>query len=172
MLRKILSLLDRQEKRRGILIVAMVTIMAALEVAGVASVMPFLSVVGNPEVVHSNAILASAYNTLGFTSVDDFLLALGLFAFGLILASAIFKALTLYAMNRFIEMRRHSISLRLLETYLRQPYAFFLNRHSSDMAKNILSETDQLINNVFRPAMELFAYTVVLVGMIILAGDC
>ncbi|MDZ7662801.1 MAG: ABC transporter ATP-binding protein [Thiohalophilus sp.] len=168
MVRKILSLLDRQEKRRGILIVAMVTIMAALEVAGVASVMPFLSVVGNPEVVHSNAILASAYNTLGFTSVDDFLLALGLFAFGLILTSAIFKALTLYAMNRFIEMRRHSISHRLLETYLRQPYAFFLNRHSSDMAKTILSEIDQLIHNVFRPSMDMFAYAIILGSMITL----
>lgn len=166
--RKALALLSPKEKRRGGLVLGMVIIMAVLETAGVASVMPFLSVLGNPEVVETNPALNAVYEGLGFTSVDAFILALGAAAFGLILFSDFFRSLTHYAMNRFVEMRRHSIGKRLLETYLRQPYAFFLDRHSGDMAKNILSEVDQLVQQVFRPGMQMVAYSVVILALVIL----
>ena len=120
--RKALALLSRKEKRRGGLVLGMVIIMAVLETAGVASVMPFLSVLGNPEVVETNPVLNTVYEGLGFTSVDAFILALGAAAFGLILFSAFFRSLTQYAMNRFIEMRRHSIGKRLLEIATGQPH--------------------------------------------------
>lgn len=118
--------------------------------------------------IETNPVLSTIYDRLAFHSVDAFLFALGAAAFGLILFSALFRILTHYAMNRFIEMRRHSISKRLLETYLRQPYEFFLDRHSGDMSKSILSEVDQLVSNVFRPGMQMVAYSVVLVAIVIL----
>ena len=165
---KALALLTPKEKRRGGLVLIMVTIMAVLETAGVASVMPFLAVLGNPEVVNTNPFLSGLYQGLNFQEVDAFIMALGGAAFALILFSALFRSLTHYAMNRFIEMRRHSIGKRLLETYLRQPYSFFLDRHSGDMAKNILSEVDQLVGQVFRPGMNMVAYSVVILGLVIL----
>jgi len=142
--------------------------MAGLQAAGVVSVMPFLSVLGNPEIVRDNPVLAWVFETFGFASVDSFVIVLGLASFLLILFSAVFGSFTHYIMNRFIEMRRHSIGERLLETYLRQPYEFFLNRHSSDLAKTILSEADQLVGNVFRPGVTLIAYGLVTVAMVIL----
>ncbi len=168
MLKKVFFLLSRKEKRRGAMVLALVVVMAALETAGVASVMPFLSVLANPELVEENPALRAVYDRLGFRSVDSFLFALGAASFALIIFSAAFRTLTHYAMNRFIEMRRHSIGERLLETYLRQPYAYFLNRHSGDMAKSILSEVDQLVQNVFRPGITMLAYIVVTLGIITL----
>ncbi|MCC5869925.1 MAG: ABC transporter ATP-binding protein [Gammaproteobacteria bacterium] len=165
---KALALLTPKEKRRGGLVLVMVTIMAVLETAGVASVMPFLAVLGNPEIVNTNPLLNGLYQNIGFEDMDAFIMALGAAAFGLILFSALFRSLTHYVMNRFIEMRRHSIGKRLLETYLRQPYAFFLDRHSGDMAKNILSEVDQLVQQVLRPGMQMAAYSVVILALVLL----
>ena len=125
--RKALALLSRKEKRRGGLVLGMVIVMAVLETAGVASVMPFLSVLGNPEVVQTNPVLNSVYEGLGFTSVDAFILALGAAAFGLILFSAFFRSLTHYAMNRFVAMRRHSIGKRVLEMATGQPHGAVLS---------------------------------------------
>jgi len=168
LLKKLLSLLSRQEKRRGAVVLGMVVVMALLETAGVASVMPFLSVLGNPETVKTNPFLSQAYEGLGFTSVDAFLLALGAGAFALIVFSAAFRSLTVYAMNRWAFMRMHSLSERLLETYLRQPYAFFLNRHSGDMSKGILTETQQLQQQVIKPGLNAVAYGVVLIAIVTL----
>ncbi|MBK5944766.1 ABC transporter ATP-binding protein [Halorhodospira halophila] len=146
----------------------MVVVMALLETAGVASVMPFLSVLGNPEVVETNPVLNQLYVGLGFESVDAFLMALGAGAFVLIVFSAAFRSLTIYAMNRWAWMRMHSLSERLLETYLRQPYAYFLNRHSGDMGKSILTETQQLQQQVIKPGLDALAYGVVVIAIITL----
>ena len=37
-------------------------------------------------------------------------------------------------------MREHSISKKFVESYLNQPYVWFLNRNSADLGKTILSE--------------------------------
>lgn len=168
MIKKILALLTPYERRRGLIVLLMMVGLAILETSGVASIMPFLAVLANPEVVQENALLKTLYTTLEFESVDDFLFWLGVGAFSLVTLGAIFRTLTLYAMYRYTEMRRHSISYRLLETYLRQPYEFFLNRHSGDLAKSILSEVDQLVSHVFRPLLTMIAYGTVATAMIAL----
>jgi len=167
-LRKIRALLSAGERRRGALLMVMVVIMALLETAGIASVMPFLAVLGDPSVVQTNPWLAAAYERLGFVSTDAFLVALAIGAFLVVVCGAAFRILTQYALNRFAEMRRHSVGERLLETYLRQPYAFFLNRHGSDMAKSILSEVDTLVLKVFRPLLYVIAYSCVALAIIML----
>src|SRR5660398_180885 len=168
--RKVLRLLTPRERKRGALVLGMVVIMALLETAGVASVAPFLSVLGNPSMVETNPILSRLYTGFGFESTDSFLVLLGAGAFALIVIAAGFRTLTLYAMNRYMQIRGHSLSERLLETYLRQPYTFFLDRHSGDMAKGILSEVNQLVGNVLQPALDAVAYGVValaLVGLLV-----
>jgi ABC-type multidrug transport system fused ATPase/permease subunit len=164
--RKALALLTPHEQRRGLLLLGLVVFMALLETAGVASILPFLAVLGNPGVVSTHPALSWLYATLGFDSVNRFLMALGIAAFVVIVCAAAFRVFTIYAMNRFINMRRHSLSERLLETYLRQPYAFFLNRHSSDMATSILSEVDQVVGNVLQPGFSVIAYTVVALALV------
>ena len=164
--KKVLALLSPHERRRGALVMVMVIIMAVLETIGVASVMPFLAVLGDPEAIHNTAYLAAIYDFFGFDSAESFLMALGIGAFCIVLFSAAFRILTTYAINRYTQMRRHSVGERLLETYLRQPYSFFLNRHSGDMAKSILSEVDQLIANVIKPGFDAIAYSVVALAII------
>lgn len=170
-LKKVIALLTSRERKRGVLVLLLVMGMALFESVGVASVMPFLAVLGDPELIHSNAILNLFYmraHSFGITTSEDFLIILGVGAFVLLMVSSVYRAFTHYVMNHYIEMRRHSIGVRLLETYLRQPYAFFLGRHSSDMSKTILSEVDQLIGNVIRPAYNMVAYSFVLIAITVL----
>ena len=164
-LKKAVSLLTKSELKRGSLILLLVMGMALLETVGVASVMPFLAVLGNPEIINTNFVLIWLFNvgkSIGIKSPDDFLILLGVGAFILIIVSASYRIITHYVMNIYIEMRRHSISSRLLQNYLRQPYEFFLNRHSSEMSSAILSEVDQVVSNLFRPAFSMFASSLVL----------
>jgi ABC-type multidrug transport system fused ATPase/permease subunit len=162
-----MSLLSRREKQRGLGLLLLVIVMAALETAGVASVMPFLAVLGNPGLVESNPHLSRAYTASGAPNVTRFLVYLGIASFAVVMISALFRAGANYAMNNYIEQRRHSIGMRLLATYLRQPYEFFLNQHSANLSKSILSEADQLTQNIYRPLIQLVAFGVVLMAMVV-----
>ena len=74
--------------------------------------------------------------------------------------------MTQYAVNRFASLQRHYFSTRLLKTYLQQNYEFFIQRNSATLAKNILSEVDQLIWTMILPALTLMSYGVVLLSMV------
>ncbi len=165
---KLLALLSPAERRRAYLLLGMILVMAFLDVVGVASIMPFMAVLANPAVVETNRWLARAYQGLGFSDTDRFLFFLGVGVFVALVASIAFKALTTYALLRFTHMRAYSLSRRMVAGYLRQPYEWFLNRHSADLGKTVLSEVELVANGALLPMMQLIAQGVVVIALLIL----
>ena len=169
--KKLLFLLTPHERKRAGLLLVMILIMALLDMIGIASILPFMAVITNPGLVETNYILNymfQASNIFGVENNQQFLFALGVFVFVILITSLVFKALTNYAQLRYIQMREYSISKRLVEGYLHQPYSWFLGRHSADLGKTILSEVAQVVGGGLRPLMELIAKGVVSIVIIIL----
>jgi ABC-type multidrug transport system fused ATPase/permease subunit len=167
-IKKFLDLLSPSEQKNALFLLFMVVIMALLDVIGVASIMPFIAVMTNPELVESNIILNNIYKNFNFKSQHDFLFALGVMVFILLVFSLIFKAITTYAQTRFALMLEYSIGKRLVSGYLHQPYSWFLNRHSADLGKTILSEVANLINGGIIPLMIFMAQSAVAFGLLLL----
>ncbi len=166
---KLLDLLSPSERKRAGVLLGMMLVMALLDMLGVASILPFIAVLANPALIETNPILFSAYQlskNLGLSSTDQFLFFLGLIVFALLVFSLAFKALTTYAQTRFALMREYSIGKRLVEGYLHQPYSWFLNRHSADLGKTILSEVQTIMYNGILPLMTLFAQSAVAIALL------
>ncbi|MFW6150780.1 MAG: ABC transporter ATP-binding protein [Chloroflexota bacterium] len=166
--RKVLDLLTPKERKLLWVVFAGVLTAALLETAGVASILPFLTLVASPDAVTDNAIVSWLFNTFGFTDVDRFLLFLGLLALGVLVLSNALRAAVMWAMLRFSWGRNHSISRRLLAGYLHRPYTFFLNENTAILGRNILGETGQLVNGILVPGIEIVARAVVLIFIIAL----
>lgn len=167
-IKKLLDLLKPPERKRAYLLLGMILVMALLDMVGVASIMPFMAVLANPELVETNALLKTAYEKLGFTDPRQFLFALGMLVFVLLVVSLAFKALTTHAQLRFTLMREYSIGKRLVEGYLHQPYSWFLSRNSADLGKSILSEVGTLIHGGMMPMMNLIAQGAVAMALLAL----
>lgn len=153
------------------MLIGMILVMALLDMLGVASILPFIAVLSNPELIQTNAVLNIAFqaaSALGFHTPEQFLFGLGVLVFLLLVTSLAFKALTTYAQTRFALMREFSISKRLVEGYLHQPYSWFLNRHSADLGKNILSEVNAVIGNGILPLLTLIAQLTIALSLLIL----
>lgn len=163
-LSKIWALFLPSEKRRALLMLGLVTLMAAAETLGVLSIMPFLSVLARPGIVNEHPVLRTIYQNSGSESIRDFLVILGLATMVVVVISSALKTVTLHVVNRFVHFQRHSLSSRLLSRYLHQPYEFFLSRNPSELSKNILSEVDQLTFELLQPLSMLIAQ-----GTIVLA---
>lgn len=169
-IRKILDLLDSRERRNTVLLFGLMLGMGIMEVLGAISVLPFVAVVANSEVVEKNEYLRGIYEYFAFTNSQSFLVFLGLCTFVLVVGRLGFTALTHWAIARFSNMRGYTLSSRLLRGYMGRPYSFFLNRHSADLAKTVLSEVTQVIRKSLMPALELAAYglmALLLIGLIV-----
>ena len=168
-LKKLLALLNPPERKRAAMLLIMILVMAFLDMLGVASILPFMSVLANPELVQTNAVLNTAFTIsrhIGIYTPEQFLFTLGVLVFVLLVTSLAFKALTTYAQIRFALMREYSIGKRLVEGYLYQPYSWFLNRHSADLGKNILSEVSTVIYGGMLPLMTLMTQSTVALALL------
>ena len=123
---KILKLLSPSERRSLYLLFPAVIATGFLEVAGIASIVPFLSLVSNPQAIQENRWLALAFDRLGFGNANQFLIFLGSAALVILTISNVFTAFTTYYLTRFSHMRGYTLSKRLLIRYISQPYTFFL----------------------------------------------
>ena len=162
------SLLDKRERRRGLIVLAMLITVAFAETLGVASIMPFVSVLTNPQLVDRSPYLAAMYGFLGFQDKQSFLFFLGIVFFVILVSSLSMKALGIWGQLRFSQNRDWSWASRLVGGYLRQPYEWFLNRHSSDLATSVLAEVNQVINNALFPGMQIIANVLVALFLVAL----
>jgi len=159
-IKKILDLLSASEQKRLFFLLFLIFMMAFIEMMGVASILPFMAVLANPEIIETNQILNYLYDKTGLFGVDTeqkFLFVLGLAVFIFLIISLSLRALTTYVQLRFTLIREYSVGKRLIENYLYQPYVWFLSRHSAELGKSILSEVNQVINGVMVPTMNLIA---------------
>lgn len=166
-IKKIFALFSRRERLRAYILLVLIMIQAFLEMVGVVSIMPFVLVLSNPEVIENNVYLNATYSTLGFESTQSFMFFLGIIMLLALLTTIGFKALVNYLLLRFIHMRGYSLSRLLVESYLRQPYHFFLNRHSADLGKSILSEANQVVSSVVKPLLKMISGAAVSFAIII-----
>ncbi len=163
-IKKLIEILTFQEQKRGVFLLAMILIMAFLEMLGLASIVPFLAILSNPDIVETNKILYNFYQIskeFGIKDNQQFLFLLGFIVFLLLVISLTFKAFTTYAQIIFIQLSNFSIQKRIIESYLKQSYSWFLNRHSSDLGKMILSEVGTVVSSGIKPLVELVSKSIV-----------
>tara|TARA_B100000886_G_C20425154_1_gene493585 strand:+ start:3423 stop:5216 length:1794 start_codon:yes stop_codon:yes gene_type:complete len=167
--KKLLYLLSSYEKKRAVLLLCMMLIVAFLEMIGVASIMPFMAVLTNPELIQTNSILNNLFilsKTIGIESNNQFLFAFGISIFLLLVVSIAFKALTNYALLKFTFMRQYSLGKRVIEGYLHQPFSWFLNRHTADLGKNIILEVGVIVNQALNPSLTFIQQTLTALAII------
>ncbi|MGO1159057.1 ABC transporter ATP-binding protein [Acinetobacter lwoffii] len=165
-LKQLWQILSPLDKRKVIYVLILVIGMAFIESAGVISIMPFLAVLSNPGIAESNHYLNLLYDFTEASNKQNFIVYLGFISLFIVVFSTVLKILTQYAVNRFSSLQRHYFSTRLLKIYLQQNYEFFIQRNSTVLVKNILSEVDQLIWTMILPALTLMSYGIVLLSMV------
>ena len=145
-----------RERRQLAWITAGLCLAALLEVAGVASVVPFLTLVGDPAAVGRLPLLGAAKAWLG-VSDRAFLAVVGFAALGAILATSLVNAGLTFAQLRFTNLAGYALSRRLLARYLARDRLFFANRNSAELAKNVLAEADRVVVGVLTPVTVMVA---------------
>jgi len=142
--------------------------MGFLEVLSISSIFPFMAIVTDPGIIQENKYLYFIYNYFSFSSDKEFLVWSGITVISLITITNAYNAYINWKIFDFVYSLTHRLSLRLLRGYLLQPYAFFLNRNSSDLSKNILAEVSRSVSGVILPGLNTFAKMAVTIFLFIL----
>tara|TARA_B100001121_G_scaffold89279_4_gene79325 strand:+ start:3756 stop:5549 length:1794 start_codon:yes stop_codon:yes gene_type:complete len=170
-LKKLIFLLTTREQFRAILIFFIILIMAFIEIAGLASIVPFMAILSDPNVIEDNSQLNMVYQVsrdFGIENEKQFLFLSGLVVFLLLVVSLITKALATYLQVNFSSTAKFNLEKRLVTSYLSQSYVWFLDRHSADLGKNILGEVGTVIKGGVQAMINLITRGVVAIAVLML----
>jgi ATP-binding cassette subfamily C protein len=158
---KLSELFDCKEKQQllGITVAAFFT--AIFQALGIASVLPFISLVMNPDIIFENEKIYFFYNFFRFQSKESFIVSVGFLMLGIILVGNLISAFTIWLRTRFIWQKNHSLSTVLLKRYLSLPYSFFLIKHTTELSKNVLVEVQNLTQSFLMPISKILIDTMI-----------
>jgi len=163
---KLYNLLSPREKKRAILLIILTLIMGLIDALGAASIMPFMSLIGNPQIIESSRLLQFLQKISGIEAYEDFTFFIGICVFLILVFSLSLKTITTYAQVRFIFFRDFTFGKKLLKFYLSQPYSWFLYKNSSDLGKNILDEVSSVVKNGLVPLINLISGLIIFASMV------
>ncbi|MEX2475916.1 ABC transporter ATP-binding protein [Marinobacter sp.] len=163
--RQLFGILDHRERIQAVFVFLFSIVVAGAEVVGVASILPFMSAVAEPESIQNNPLLATLREWLPFLDDGEFIVALGAGVIVLLLGSLAIRAVGIWVQVKFSTLRSHSVSYRLMKAYLHQPYQWYLNQHTARMSTSVLSEAGQVINGALFPAMQMVTKLLIVLAL-------
>lgn len=157
---------DRGQKKRMVILLAMMIIGAMFETVGLALVMPFISLVMDSSEIHKNPLLEWIYNVLNIKSTNDFIILAGITLIAVYIIKNVYIFFMYSIQYRFASNNKLKMSSRLLSIYLNKPYSFYLEKNSAEIIRNVnvdVSNVFTLLSTTLQFATEL----VTTVGMIL-----
>ena len=128
----------------------------AAEALGVASIMPFVAVLASPENLTTNEYLQKAFEITKSTDALDFLFLFGCFLFLIFVLTMCLRTLSMFIQYRFAVMCELDFATKLNKCFLTNNFEWFLDRNSTDIGRNILSEVETVVNKGVIATLKVF----------------
>ena len=156
MFTKLAYIFDRRDKWKiGILLVAVV-IGSFLELLGVTIFMPFIEIIREPSTIQRTWYLKRVYDGLHLTSNRSFLIVLSMGIILIYLLKNVYLIIEKSYIYKFSYNMQMKLSTRLLNTYMKEPYTFHLNKNIATLQRTLQEDTSKFMQ-VILYSLELVA---------------
>lgn len=160
------GLLDSSQKHKFLLLQLLVFLMAFFEVFAIASIGPFMALVGDISLLERSEYLSIIYFYFNFSDPYDFLFVSGVLVLLLLSLSTALSMLTTWRLSLFSFAIGTEISDRLYKYYLSENWLFHTKNNSSILIKHVSTETMRVTSQVILPFMQMNARIVLAVFII------
>ena len=155
LIKNLFKLLSPNQRKRFYALQFLVVIMSVFEILGVASIIPFMALVGDMSQLEQNTFIAEIYRQSGITSESQFVFWVGLCVLGLLFISMIISIFTIWGLSMFANKIGTEIADRLYTYYLKQGWLFHASGSSAQLTKKIATETMRVTGAVLVPLMQM-----------------
>ena len=142
------KLLNAKQKLNFFLLLILAVFVACLELLGIFSIFPFLTVIENPKIIKENIYLLRVFNFFNFKNEQAFIQFLGICVILLFLIRGIFS-ISLTALKMvFTRFFHKDLTFRLFQHYLNLEYLEFKKKKKSSSSEVLVNETLYVSNSI------------------------
>lgn len=146
--RKLSYILNRKQKIQLLFLFIIIGIGTFLELLGVTSVLPFINVVMTPEIVKTDETYRFFYEMLNLSNVNFFIAVLAMVIGIVFIVKNLFISFMYYMQYKWTFNNQARLAGRLMECYLKQPYYFHVTHNSSELIRNVNSDTVMMFHGI------------------------
>ena len=167
-LNKLIKLLSAKQKRQALAVFGLMLLAAVFEFLERHPILPFVSVLAQPNIMLSNRYLSALKDASGLTTVTEFTIMFGLITAFVIWTSMLVRACNIYFISRFGFSVMHALSLDMMRLNLARDYVFYLKQNTADLTKTVLVGAEESVRGVLFPIMRVVLHAIISVFLMVL----
>jgi ABC-type multidrug transport system fused ATPase/permease subunit len=167
MLKRLWSHLSQRRQKQFILLQFFVIIASFFEMISLGAVIPFLTVLADPEPVFENELMQPFIQFLEISNATELALPITILFIGLTLVSSVVRLLLLWVLTRLSFQAGADLSINIYRHTLYQDYSVHVSRNSSEVINGIITKTHTATKGVIAPVLNLISTLVTIAGIII-----
>lgn len=156
LIKEIFSIIDANKIRQVLLLQILIIVSNIFEVIGFASIIPFLSVIGNKDTLYSNKYLLGTYELFNMNSFNEFVIFLGVGVFCLVCFSFLLSILKQFLVTRFANGIGFELGNNLFRFYLQQGWIYHSQINTSELTSKISVEAIR-VKNIMKSLLQINA---------------
>ena len=163
-IKKLMVLLDKRQKRIMLLLVILMLIGAVLETAGVSLVIPVLNVVMDEHAVENKEYLRVVCDIfhIGYEDTKSLMIVTMLALIGVFVIKNVFLFFQQKAQLKFVYTNQFATSRRMMINFMQRPYEYYLNADTSVIQRSITSDVNNMYGLILA-LLQLFSEVIIFV---------
>ena len=166
LIKRLLSHLNVRRRVQLSLVLVLMILSVAAEAVSLATVMPFLWGLTNPQELWQWPLVQRVAPLLGVSQAADLLLPAALLFSVAVLVAAVIRLTSIWLSTRLSAAIGSDWSLDAFHRSVCQPYAVYLGRNSSVLITSMTSQLEQAVH-ALNQSLQMFSAFTVLVGLLI-----
>lgn len=162
---KLKLLLTRSEQWQMLLLFFMVLISMVLETMGLGLVLSSIAIMTKSDITQNYAFLEPVLKFFNYPNQIQLIIGGVIALFAIYCVKTGFLILMNWKKNKFIYGVEANLSHRLFEGYIRQPWAFHLQRNSAQLIYNITSEVSLFSSNALFSSLSVLTEGFIFIGI-------
>jgi len=157
--KKIWQILNSTEKKMLIKMSILKVFVGILDMAGVASIAPFIAVISSEKILNENQIILKMKNTLNYdnTEIIVFFAVLSLF---LISINQIFRILSKWYDTYVSHNIWWSLNRQMFSYFINEPYSFHIQTNSNALLEKLQVQTNAAVSGVVTPLFQILGHLI------------
>lgn len=159
-IKQLFSLLSDKQVKQFYILQVLVVVMAFTELLGIASIAPFMALVGDISILEKSNVFAELYQISGLTDPMDFVFYTGLLVLVALTISTIVSMYTIWKLGLYGASVGIEIADRLYAYYMQEEWQFHASGSSAQLTKQVSTEAMRITGGIIGPLMQLNAKVV------------
>ena len=160
------QLITKKERKYFLIIIQLYILQAIFEMIGIASVIPFVTFLLNPEALSEIPVISNLINFKEIQFEENFIIFMCIIFFSIFLIKNILIIITNKITYNFIFSVRTSLYLDILNKIMHQNYLFFVKEGIPKIANILSIEVNNFAVSVVKPIINLISEIIITLAIV------